>query len=77
MKKLTSGRLQDLEAVLKMIKESGKTFRFIYKVGTVQFINFGHLLTDKEWIKSLEFEIKQEKENIRFYNNLRKGNGKI
>lgn len=73
MRKLTSGRLQDIEATLKIIKKSGKTMRFIYKIGIVPFLNIGGgLIPDKAWIELLEFERKQELELLRFGEYLRK-----
>lgn len=69
---LTSGRLQDLEKTLEIICSSGRTMRFIYKIGLVPYLTFAQGITDKEWISILKFNIKQEKELLKFEDELKR-----
>ena len=70
--KITSGRLQDIEAWIKIVKE-GKKSRLTHFMNrfAVPYIAFRGY-TDDEWLKILEFERKQELEKIKFENSMRK-----
>lgn len=70
--KLTSGKLQDIEVWIKMVKK-GKKNKLTHFLNrwSVPYIAFKRY-TDDEWLKILEFERKQEIERIKFEKSLKK-----
>lgn len=71
MTAVTSGRLQDIEETLKIVKED----KLLAKLGKISLPDVWGLSKEK-WIKALEFEKKQEIAKIKFFNKLRGSKGK-
>lgn len=65
--KLTSGKLQDIEANLEILKKSGKVGVFLYQAS----LPFTWKYTKKGLIKILEFERRQEIDRIKFFSKLK------
>jgi hypothetical protein len=68
--KLTSRKLQDIEAIIEIIKKKGNTLKTIYKIGIIPYLPIRHNVNKKQWIKILEFEKKQEKERLVFWDRI-------
>lgn len=75
-KELTSGRLQDIEATLGILKRTKhQTAKSVLMLGVVPYL-YLRGLNYEEWIRILEFERKQEKESLIFWDNILKNRGK-
>jgi len=67
VKKLISGKLQDIEANLEILKKSGKIGVFLYQASLPCTWRY----TKEKFIRILEFEKKQEIEKLKFLNKLK------
>ena len=65
---METGRLQDIEANIEMLKSEGKMGLFFHRLNCPAMIFTKRI----DWIKILEFKKKQEIEKIKFFENLEK-----
>ena len=69
IKKLTSGKLQDIEIWIKIVK-AGNRSNIRRTLNRLAF-PAAFWWTDKEWLGALEFEERQEIERITFFDKLK------